>query len=573
MLHEKNKVLVNLRVSRYLDKLIEDYNHRSKITSRLAPLTIERFYSEEKKKENEKETNYLDKSIKELDKSLDKLSDNLQNLEEILIKSATKEADSLEKIDKAYRAALRFRYMSRNKVVSPKMYRKIMSYYKRHKRQKYYSKYKLDSELHNYIIRLGRYLERLDKDDRRRMARDFSFDYHYYALLSIPAWLGGGVKEVLGFLSSTVKVVAHILEITLHIVLKIFPSILKSIPFLSNLMPSFLAAFLVAFIFGIILIIIAYSLHPDRKTIFKRAIDKLKINLGIRKSRIHAAYVTYMYKLYDLLSAVTSYIIRVGKLITRGKSINDEKVYKELMEKSKNSTHIVGIIDKMLNFINEKSEKAIFEKIKEKMETLEEIVTVDLESIKKLTDSIRNGNNEFNILNCKFEVSNDATKMLADYYGDKFKGGGEWIDVTIQYAGGAYHESANPLSNVNIPSFSGKPEEVSNFIGALLAISDKLAIDRIGKQEFEKPLIVVDLQKLKILSYSSGTFIDKLAKPIKAIINRLKGKEEEKLDLNTIGIKMFEAYISLNVLKSIETKEKGAEKGEEIQAEVKENKR
>jgi len=557
-------------VSRYLDKLIKDYNQRTKITSRYVPLTTGRFYSEEEKEENKKKIVSLDKNITELDKSLDELSDEVQNLEETILKSATKEEKLLEKIDKAYRTALRFKHMSRNKIVSPRMYRNIMSYYKRHKRQKYYSKYKLDKELHNYIMRLGCYLERLDKDAGRKMARDFSFDYHYYTLFSATVFFSAGVNEVLGFISSATKVVAHILEIALHIVLKIFPSILKSIPFLSSLMPGFLAAFLVAFLFGMTLIIIGYSLHPDRQAIFKRAIEKFKINFGIRKSRMHSAYVTYIYKLFDLLSAVASYIIKVGKLITSGKSISDEKVHKELMKKAQKNTHIVGTIDKMLYFINEKSEKEVFEKVKKKMETLEEIISVDLEGIKKIVDSIKNGNSDLNTLTCKFAVSDDAIKKLADYYGDKFKGGSEWIDVTVQYTGGAYHKSAAPLSNVNVPSFSGKPEEISNFIGALLAISDKLAIDRIGKKEFETPLIVVDLQKLKILSYDSGTFIDKLSKPIKAIINRLKGKEEEKLEPNTIGIKMFEAYISLNVLKSMEPEEEGGKKSEGTQAETKE---
>ena len=554
-------------MSKYLDKLIEDYNRRTKITSRYASLTTERFYSEEEK-EDEKETK--DKNIEKLDKAINKLKDKVQNLNEIISESAEEEKELLEKMDRAHRAALRFRHMSRNKIVSPIMYRKIMSYYKRHKRQKYYSKYKLDNELHNYIMRLGRYLERLDKDARRKMARDFSFDYHYYALFSATVFFSAGVNEVLGFISSATKVVAHILEITLHIVLKIFPSILKSIPFLSSLMPGFIAAFLVAFLFGMTLIVIGYSLHPDRKGILKRTIEKFKINLGIRKSRMHAAYVIYIYKLYDLLSAVASYIIKVGKLITRGKSINDEKVQKELMKKAQKSTHIVGSIDKILHFINEKSEKEVFEKVKKKMETLEEIIAVDLEGIKKLVDSIKNGNNDLSILNCNFAVSDDAIEKLADYYGDKFKSGGKWIDVTIQYTGGSYHESATPLNNVNVPSFNGKPEEISKFIGALLAISDKLAIDRIGKQEFETPLIVVDLQKLKILSYNSDTFIDKLSKPIKAIIDRLKGKKEEKLDPNTIGIKMFEAYISLNVLKSMKTEEEGGGKGKETKAEVKE---
>jgi len=554
-------------MSKYLDRLIEDYNQRAKITSRYAPLTNGRVYSEEKKEENKKEDALFDKNLKKLDELLNKLSDNVQNIGENIVESATKEEELVKKIENAYRAALKVRHMSRNKIVSPRTYRKIISYYRRHKRQGYYSKYKLDNELHNFIMRLGRYLESLDKDASRWEVRDFSFDYHYYAL-SIPVLLSGGLKEVLGYLSTAVKEIAHAVEIILHIVVEVFPNILHYIPGLSSIMPHFLAACLVAFLAGSILIIIGYSLHPERKVLFKRLTDKLKINLGIRKSHIHSAYIIYVYKLYDLLSTVASYVIEVGKLISKGKNIDDEKVHKELIEKAKNSTHFVGIIDKLLHFIGEKSKMELFEKIKDKIETLKKTITVDLESVKELVDSIREGNNEINILNCKFAVSAEAMERLVNYYGDNFKGDGEWIEVNVQYRGGAYHKSANPLSNVNIPGFNGKPEEIANFIGAVLAISDKLVVDRIGKQKFENPLVIVDLQKLKILSYKSEPFIDKLLKPVKTIADWLTNKKKEKLDPDTIGIKMFEAYISLNVIKSMGTEEEG--EGKETQAEVEE---
>ena len=566
----KNKDLVNLCVSKYLDRLIEHYNQKAKISSRYAPLTTGRVYSEEKKEENKKEDALFEKKLKKLDELLDELDDNIQNAGKNIVKSATKQEVLVKEIENAYRAALRVRHMSRNKIVSPKTYKKIMSYYKRHKRQGYYSKYKLDNQLHNFIMRLGRYLESLDKDTSRWEVRDFSFDYHYYALPSISVLLSGGLKEVLGYLSTAVKEIAHAVEIIFHIVVEVFPNILHYIPGLSSIMPHFLAACLVAFFAGSILIIIGYSLHPERKVLFKRLTDKLKVNLGISKSHIHSAYIIYVYKLYDLLSTVASYVIEVGKLISKGKNIDDEKVYKELTEKAKNSTHFVGIIDRLLDFIGEKSKMEYFEKIKDKMETLKETIAVDLESVKKLVDSIREGKNEINILNCKFAVSAEAMDQLVNYYGDKFKGSGEWIDVSVQYAGGAYHKSANPLSNIDISGFNGQPKEMANFIGAVLAISDKLAIDKIGKQEFKTPLIVIDLQKLKILSYQSKPFIDKLLEPIKKIADWLTNKKKEKLDPDTIGIKMFEAYISLNVIKSMETKEEGEGKEKETQAEVKE---
>ncbi len=551
-------------MSKYLDKLIEDYNKQAKTSGRYDPLATERMYSEEKKEEN-KENESL---FKELLEKANELSNILSSTDENITKSATIEKELINKIENAYRVALKVRHMSRNKIVSPRTYRKIMSYYKRHKTQRYYSKYKLDNELHNFIMRLGRYLENLDKDVSRWEVRDFSYDYYYYALPSIPVLLSEGLRGVLGYLSTAINGIAHAVEIILHIAMEIFPNILHSIPGLYNIMPHFLAVCLIAFLAGSILVIIGYSLHPDRKVLFKRLIDKVKINLGIRKSYIHSAYIIYVYKLYDLLSVVASYVIEISKIIGKGKDINNEEVYKELIKKAQESTHIVTFMDKLADFMGTKLKLEIFKKAKEKIKTLKEIIEVDKENLEKLISFIKEEHDKTNILGCKFEVSTDAMEKLNSYYGDRFKGSGEWIEVTIQYGGGAYHKSANPLSKVEISGFNGEPKEMANFIGAVLAISDKLVLDRIGKKEFETPLLTIDLKKLKLLSYETEPFIDKLIKPVKTIVNWLTDKKKEKLDPDTIGIKMFEAYVSLNIIKSIEAEGEG--EVEEAQTETKE---
>jgi hypothetical protein len=147
------------------------------------------------------------------------------------------------------------------------------------------------------------------------------------------------------------------------------------------------------------------------------------------------------------------------------------------------------------------------------------------------------------------------------------------IEVTVQYTGGAYHKAANPLKEIDISGFSGNMKEAAEFIGAILALSDKLTIDRVGEQEFENPLVTIDLQKLKLLSYKSKTFIDTIITPIKRvvhwIINKLitqKTKKKGELDPTALGSLMFEAYISIKGIKPIKTEKKepqAEDKGEE----------
>ena len=130
-------------MSIHLDDLIEDYNQRVRALNENKPLTIKHAYSESK--EEKKENNEGEEARSLVSNIIDKLSNKMQEIDDKIHTSAKKVADQVEKIENAYRNAFRIRYMSRNRIVSPKTYRKIMLYYRSHKRQKYYSKYKIDN--------------------------------------------------------------------------------------------------------------------------------------------------------------------------------------------------------------------------------------------------------------------------------------------------------------------------------------------------------------------------------------------------------------------------------------------
>ena len=570
-------------MSLYLDKLIADYNQRVRALDKYNSLTIERTYSKEELTEEEVEKikeELTEEEAKKIWDLLNQFADAANDLDEIMkennseaVDGAKEAAELVEKIEKAYRDAIKVRHMSRNRIVSPRMYRKIMSYYRKHRRLKYYSKYKIDNELHNFLMELGSYLEGSGNGIEDRMVRDFSSSYHYYALPSIPVLIRGGMKNVLGYISSTFTGLAHVMEIGLHVLLEVSPKVLHFIPLLPVFLPHLLAAFLVSYLGSGLLIIIGYALHPERKSKFKRLIEKIKINLGIRKNYMHAAYIIYLYKLYDILSAINSYIIEVGELIKLGRNVSEQKSAKKLEKKAEKSAHAVGHKDKILGLLGKKLDFKLFKDAKNKIETLDESISVNRESYEKLMESIKNGNHELNVIGYRFAVSSDAAKKLADYYGDKFKGGGEWIDVTIQYTGGAYHKSAEPFNKVNISGFSGDTKETAIFIGALLALADQLVVNKIGEQEFEEPLMTIDLQKVKWLAYRTKPLIDALFKPLKELIDWViglitkKGKKSGKLDPNDLGSLMFEAYMSINGIKATEVEEKEKQGEEETQSE------
>lgn len=546
-------------MAKYLEKLIEEHNRSGRTLRRYEPLTIERAYSEEEKKEEEKDiSKFVTSKLEELSKVVKDLQDKISS-------SAGEAVKSEAKTENAYISTLKVRHMSRNRIVSPRTYRKIMSYYRKHKRQRYYSKYKIDNELHNFIMRLGSYLESLDKDIDRRLFRDFSSSYHYYALPSFAILSSGGLKEVLGYLSSAVTEAAHIMEIAVHLLVEFSPKVLHAIPLLPAFLPHFLGGVLAACLTSGLLIIIGYAIHPEGKSKFQILIEKAKVSLGIRKSYIQAAYIIYLYKLYDILSTISSYVIELGKSIEIGKEVKEEKAAEKLEKKAEKSTQVVGLKDKALGYLGDKIKSNIFKNAKDKIETLDETISIDPENMEKLLNSIKEGNHKLNVYSYKFWVSSDAMQKLVDYFGAKFQGRGEVIEVTVQYTGGAYHKAANPLKEIDISGFSGNTKEAAEFIGAILALSDKLTIDRVGEQEFENPLVTIDLQKLKLLSYKNKTFIDTIITPIKGIvdwiINNLitqKTKKKGELDPSALGSLMFESYISIKSIKPIKNRREGA---------------
>jgi hypothetical protein len=525
-----------------LDKLIEEYN-RSKLQSRKSVSRAKTYSKEVVDDKNlealietiSKETRYLEKEYKE---ALDEAENELEE-------SAVKIEETKKEAQKAYRLAVRHRNREFSRIVSPRMYRKVMSYYRKHKGRRYYRGYKIDNDFHSFVMRLGRYLETLENDVNRAGIRGFSTEYHYYALPSLSVLLGSW-KEALGYLSGGLVKFYHLFHHPLHILMELAPKIVHSIPVLPGILPHFLVGVLIVALAGGLITIISYAIHPDREAKFKMLKDKTKMALGLYKDNRYAIYLAFIYKLYDILSAIMSSIILIGKNIESNKKVDSSKSAKKLeKEVKKDIGHHGGLIDKVIS---------IFNKDGRKMNVLDEVFSVDLEHYNKLIESIKDGNKDLAICSYKLWLTPKAMNKLAEYYGDKFHSGGEWIEFTVEYQGGAYHKAAKPIGKLKVSGFDGDLKEASKFIAGALALADKIIIDKVGDQEFENGIITINLKALKWLAYKSQPIVAKFVGFIRKLI-----QTENKITKENISYEMFDSYVIVMKLKALAESEEASQ--------------
>jgi hypothetical protein len=533
-------------MSNQLDKLIERYNRSKSMYRRCSSIT--RVYSKEVV--DDKDLKSLIEVITEEAQELEKEAKEILSMAESeLEESVVKIEETKKEAQKAYRLALMHHNMKFNRMVSPRMYRNIMSYYRKHKGRRYYSKYKIDNEFHSFIMRLGRYLEALENDVSRTDIKGFSMEYHYYALPSFAILLSNW-KEALGYLSLGLIKFYHLIHHPLHILLKLSPKITYAIPVLPGFLPHFLVGVLVVALIGGLITVISCAIHPDRKAKFKALKDKVKIALGLYKDNRYAIYLAFIYKLYDILSTIMSSIILIGKNIGNSKEGDVSKSVQKLKkEVKKDIGYHGGLLDKVTSIFNKEGKK---------MNVLDEVFSVDLEHYNKLVESIKKGNKSLNVCRYKLMLTSEAMSKLTEYYGDKFHSDGEWIEFIVEYKGGAYHKSAEPIAKLEVSGFDGNIKEASKFIAGALALADEIIVDKVGDQEFKNGIMTVNLKTLKWLSYKSQPMVAKFIDFIRKLI-----QTEKKITKENIGYEMFDSYVSVMKLKTLAESEEASQDKEE----------
>jgi hypothetical protein len=393
-------------------------------------------------------------------------------------------------------------------LVSPEMYQKIAAYYKKYKNKTYSSKYKIDKKIHNMLMKIGSYLEKIDYDLAKRKSMVLEMEKRYYSLAFD---LNNRMIDYLAFLSKILKKIAIKFGI-------LGASLFYGLSFMSVYAPELLDWLKFVFIFNRmndLLLITSYAISPNRREEMKRLKHRVMDVLGIYRRRDYGLYIKFVYKLYDILNATMSFMRNLDVHLIDSRDWED--FYKKL---ERHMLLNAGISHKLLV----------------------DVITLDLIAI----DEFLRGLEEHEGLNTyrySIKVSLNAISKLKHYYGEKVRIDGNWIHVKLNYSGGRYYVPDNPLDVkfiLDVSGFDGSLEERASFVMAAILLSDEMILDNIytANVQWRNGIISIDLNQLKWIVYKDKSWLVRW-------INRVLGRDRKILTPEMIGNELFESYIAL----------------------------
>jgi len=401
------------------------------------------------------------------------------------------------------------RYPDYDNLVSPTMQQKIAAYYKKHKDKTYSTKYKIDKKIHKMIMSIGKYIEKMENNIKAQNIKKSQIEKRSYSIILD---VSGDFKDYLAFLSKILKKVAVKLG-------ALGAGMFYSTTFMSTYFPEMIDWVKIIFLCNRIndlLIVTSLAIDPNRK----KKIQMIKYNiidiLGFNKNKLYSTYIKFIYKLYDILNAIMSFITNLDSYL------RDSSSWKDFYEKLEfHITAMSGI-----------SHKKILDVIDF------DIVAID-EFLRSLNEYEKSDTYTYSL-----RLSFDALTRLKKYYGDKVSTENGWIRFTLRYSGGRYYVSDNPLDEkfvLEVSGFDGNISEKADFITAVVLLADEIILDSIGHRQMSSGMIHIDLQELRWLVYKSRSW---LARRLEAILHR----ERRLLTSQTLGYELFEAFTKLNVL-------------------------
>jgi len=394
-------------------------------------------------------------------------------------------------------------------LISPDMHQKIAAYYKKHKNKIYSSKYKIDRNIHNMLMSIGKYLEKTNHDLEKRKRKRLEMEKRYYSFIID---LSNRNVDYSAFLSKTLKKIAIKFGI-------LGTSLFYGLSFMSVYSPELLDWLKFVFIFNRmndILFIISYAISPNRKEKTKRLKHRVMELLGIYRSRGYGLYIKFIYKLYDLLNAIMSFTKNLDIYLKGSRNWRD---FYEKLEKHMLMT--LGISYKRL--IN--------------------IVSFDLVAVDEFLRGLRKYE-ELNTYRYRIRVSPSAISKLKHHYGENVIIYGNWINVELNYSGRRYYTPDNPLdakSILDVSGFDGSLNEKASFVMAAILLGEEMVLDDIYTTipPSRNDIISIDLNQLKWLVYKDKSWLVR-------VIDRFLGRDGKYLSPETIGNELYESHIMLN---------------------------
>ncbi len=394
-------------------------------------------------------------------------------------------------------------------LISPEMYERIMAYYNKHKNRSYSSKYVINKKIHRMLMSVGEYLDKISQELKELRCKKSELEERYYSTV---ADLSNRMNEYLSFLSKTLRRIAIRLGL-------LGSTLFYSLAFMSTYSPELLDWLKFVFVFNRIndiLLISSYVINPNRKEEARRIKDRILGVLNIHRTKGYSLYIKFVYKLYDLLNAVMSFMKNLD-IYLRGS--RDWKDFYEKLEKHMLST--AGVSYKWLV----------------------DIVSFDLVAV----DEFLRGLADYERLNTyryKIRVTPGAISKLKQHYGERVRVDANWINVTLTYVGGKHYTPANPMNTkfiLNVSGYDGTLEDKANFVMAAILLADEMILDNIytTRSTLHDGILSIDLNQLKWLVYKNKSWIVRM-------IERILGRDKKYLSPEAISNELFESYIALH---------------------------
>ncbi len=403
------------------------------------------------------------------------------------------------------------RYPDYDNLISPTMQQKIAAYYQKYKNKTYSTKYKIDKKIHEILMNIGNYLEKIEPKIKAKNIKRSELEKRFYSFLSS---INDDFRNYLVFLSKLIKKIAIKLAV-------LGAGMFYGTSFMSIYVPEMVDWAKTIFLFNRIndlLIIMSFVIDPNKKHKIKVIKYEIMDILGIHKDKLYSIYIKFIYKFYDLLNAIMSFI---ANLDTYLKGSNDWKEFYTKLE-----YHIAAVTGISL---------------KRLIDVIDfDVVAID-EFLRNLNEYERLG-----IYNYSLRLSFGALNRLKEHYGHKVSTESGWVRFTLRYTGGRHYFPANPLDKeliLQISGFDGDMSEKVDFITASILLADEIILDSAGGDSLSKGIIRIDLQELRWLVYKSRTWI---ARKLDKILLR----DTRLLTPQTLGYELFEAFIKLNEVQS-----------------------
>jgi hypothetical protein len=437
---------------------------------------------------------------------------SIQNLSSELAKSIAmlkqieNELPNMEKYEVSYLDDIDNQYQN---LISPEMYQKISSYYNKYKSKTYSSKYKIDSKIHHMLMSIGKYLEKMNYDLESMRSRKLELENRYYSLASS---LSKRMNDYLALLSKTLRKMAIKLGI-------LGTSLFYGLSFMSAYSPELLTWLKFVFLFNRlndIMLITSYAISPNRKKEIISLKNRIMEALGLYRDKDYSTYIKFVYKLYDILNAIMSFIKNLDTYLRGSRSW---KEFYESLEKHMLAT--TGISYKWLV----------------------DVVSVDLVAVDEFLTSLSN-HEELNTYRYRIRLPLNNVNKLKQHYGDNVRVDGGWISFTITYLGGRYYLPDNPLDAnfiLDVSGFEGSLENKADFVMASILLADEMILDSVHTTYLRsgRGIMSIDLRQLKWLVYKDKSWLVRL-------IDRILGRDKKYLTPETIGDRLYESYTMLH---------------------------